>query len=160
MTHSCSARGSEQSLLFHFPCIAYDFTDLYHYCLFSGLKSHNHSAVTQQELSIHFIIHPPTWCSCVADKVISQIRFKLYGQISSPDRIFLQNSCQIWFFCGNYKIDDILNKHLSTGLHALSSAGTRSRNTQIFQTNPGRRRGKWDLATILRIKKIIELFFF
>lgn len=79
---SCSARGSEQSPLFHFPCIAYDFTDFYRYCLFSGLKSHNHFVVTQQELSIYFIIPSPTWFSCVADNVISQIRFKLYGQIS------------------------------------------------------------------------------
>lgn len=69
----------------HFPCIVYDFTGFYHYCYYClfGLKSQNHTVFTQQELSMHFITHCPTWCSSVAEDVILQIMFKLCGQISS-----------------------------------------------------------------------------
>jgi len=137
MTSSCFARGSEQSLLFHFLCIVYAFTDFCYYCLFSGLSSRNPLVVTQQDLSILSVIHSPTWFSCVTNNVISQIRFKPYDHILN---------------------DHILNEHLSTGLNALSSAGMRSRNRWVFETKAGGRRGKRDLATILCIKIIIEIF--
>lgn len=160
MVSSCSAKSRQQSLFFHFPRSPYDFTDFYHYCLFSRLKSRSRSVVTQQELSTHFITCSPTRCSRVSDDVMSQTKFQLYGQISSvrksfsnPGRTFLQTSCQLWLFCGNYKFGITQKKHLSAWLHALSSAGTRSRNMRIFQTNTGRRTGRWDLATTLCMEK-------
>lgn len=70
---------------------------------------------------------------------------------------FLEKSWQLWFFCGNYRIEYILNEHLFTSLHVSSSARKRSRNTQILQTKPGKR-GRWDLATILHIEIIRWLF--
>lgn len=63
---------------------------------------------------MHFITHSPTWCSCVAEDVILQIVFKLYGLISS-DRKSSSNPnlptdfTPVWIFHGSNKTDATLN---------------------------------------------------